>query len=150
MTSIVAGVTKWFTYVVTATLLAMCMGFLTIAVFDLLPAGDQSTRVVLVPFFFFASAFMAHGAYDVLGYPTRIIVHDDGSVLLHSPLRAMQLRPAAISQVDFDSDGDCYLRYMGRKVDLRFFSKSQLDPFLNTLAAYKPTDGSTRSWQKAP
>lgn len=150
MTTIESSAYKWFTYQVTAALLAMCLGFLTIAVFDLVPTGNQSTRVVLIAFFLFASAFMAHGAYDVLGYPTRVVVHVDGSFVLHSPLRTIRLHPAAISEMDFDSDGDCYLRYMGRKVDLRFFSKSQLDPFLNTLAAHKPTDGRTRRWQHAP
>lgn len=144
MSTIESGWHKWFSHLVAAVLDLMGVAFLAVVAFDLIPAEDPQMRAPMIGFLLLFNAFGFYLTYDLLGYPTRIVVHPDGSFVLHSPLRAVRLSAAQVRELDCDGDGDWYLRHAGGKADLRFFRTAQMTGFLQHLKARNPAIASSR------
>jgi hypothetical protein len=129
---------RWFSYLVASVLLLVAATFLTIALLDLAPAEDPQARGWQIAFLLLFAAFAGHGLYDVLSYPTRIVVHADGRFVLHSPIHVVPLSAPDVIELACDGDGDWYLRHGSKKAHLQFFRKAQMESFQRDLLAHNP------------
>lgn len=135
MIMIQAGLYKWFTYISMAIMCLLGILFLFVALLNLVPFEDPQSRYYALLFFFAWNLFVIYGSYQFLLMPTKIIIKQDSSFVLCSPLKTISYLPAEVHRFDCDSDGDWYIWCDNNKIDLRFFKKSHLEPFFQALKA---------------
>ena len=135
MITIQSGIYKWFTYVPMAIMCLLGMLFLFVTLLQLVPFEEPQDRNYALLLFFVWNAFVFYGSYQFLLKPTKIIIKQDSSFVLCGPLKTISSLPAEVHRIDCDSDGDWYILCKNKKIDLRFFKQSQLEPFFQRLKA---------------
>lgn len=129
MITIQSGLYKWFTYIPMAIMCMFGMLFLFVTSLQLVPFEDPQDRNYALLISFVWNAFVFYCSYRFLLNPTKIVIKQDSSFLLYSPIKTISYLPTEVHRLDCDSDGDWYILCNDKKIDLRFFTRSQLEPF---------------------